>query len=100
MRQSHCKVNHTKLKFLSMTLKIVHSTILLLRTSYGTNHFVQGKKELEVCVGDSGSGLYVEVEEVFYLRGIVSSGRDLKCGPTTEDFFAKLMRIESNLSLI
>lgn len=35
--------------------------------------FCAGKDGVGVCKGDSGSGFYVEIDGVFYLRGIVSS---------------------------
>lgn len=42
--------------------------------------FCAGKQGAEVCVGDSGSGFYVEHDERFYLRGIVSSSSKNVCG--------------------
>lgn len=35
--------------------------------------FCAGKEGIGVCTGDSGSGLYVEVEGRYYLKGIVSA---------------------------
>jgi secreted trypsin-like serine protease len=48
--------------------------------------FCAGKEGIGVCTGDSGSGLFIEVDNVFYLKGIVSSSlRDLS-GCYTKNF--------------
>lgn len=56
--------------------------------------FCAGKKGTGVCVGDSGSGLYVQIENIYYFRGIVSSGRDQTCGQTTEAVFSDIIEYE------
>lgn len=44
-----------------------------------TKSFCAGQNGAGACVGDSGSGLYVEVDDQFYLRGIVSSSYMKSC---------------------
>lgn len=44
--------------------------------------FCAGKQYAGVCKGDSGSGFYVQINNKFYLRGIVSSSTKKKCSQT------------------
>lgn len=44
--------------------------------------FCAGMQGAGVCAGDSGSGFYIEHDNVFYLRGIVSSSIITRCNET------------------
>jgi hypothetical protein len=48
--------------------------------------FCAGKEGVGVCLGDSGSGLFIEVGNVFYLKGIVSSSLRDSSGCYTKNF--------------
>lgn len=54
-----------------------------------------GKISKGVCKGDSGSGLYVNISNRFYLRGIVSSSTVESCGKTSEAIFADAVAYQS-----
>lgn len=41
--------------------------------------FCAGKEGVAVCSGDSGSGLYVNINGKFYLRGLVSAAKQTEC---------------------
>jgi secreted trypsin-like serine protease len=58
----------------------------LLATIGSEKTFCAGKEGVGVCLGDSGHGLFIEIENVFYLKGVVSSSLSDPSGCYTKNF--------------
>lgn len=59
--------------------------------------FCAGKTGAGVCKGDSGSGLYVQENGRFYLRGIVSSSTSKLCSESDVALYSDILK---NLNFI
>lgn len=59
--------------------------------------FCAGKTGSGVCMGDSGSGYYVEVDGQFYVRGIVSSSTNEMCSRSSTALYSDVLK---NLNFI
>lgn len=60
-----------------------------------TDSFCAGQKGKGICKGDSGSGLFVKIEDRYYLRGIVSSAIIVKCSETDKALFSDVQKYEN-----
>lgn len=68
-----------------------------LLSIFSDDLFCAGKDGSGVCKGDSGSGLYVEVDGKFYVRGIVSSSINVLCSRTAAALYSDVLK---NLNFI
>lgn len=66
--------------------------------------FCAGSESQGVCQGDSGSGLYVEIDNKFYLKGIVSSSIVRKCSEKSYALFSDVAKyydfIETSVAIM
>lgn len=62
-----------------------------LSVIFGKQMFCAGAEGTGVCGGDSGSGYYVKVDGVYFLRGIVSSSVVSKCSDANYALYSDVL---------